>query len=826
MRPIPELVRTMLKSKSMTGSEGKPTNLVTIAGSGGWEQQETPARIMQGLGATPIPVSNWVKKTDGGYMCCWVDVTTLKLQTGFSANLDFLTTNYAIDSVIVTDSIVAFTAGDRHHQCVLYKRSDNKVLLIMLTGRGANCYISNTGNGDDWTFYSTVYNLGGTGQGGGYLFPGLVTPTGRLIFSGAMPSADFGAYYDKLSCIYTDDGGLTWGYIPISSWYAMEAAAQLCCLKDGTLFASFARGTGACPIYKSIDDGITWTEVANFVSGFSDKNYNNIYGLSFYYDALLDTAYAVKTGVGNFVIFKNEHPTQTTFIDKTAWIEVFDPNWGSNNSHGAQIYVLENHLIFVNPYWWWLAGWTSKDIKIPVKSIAISRNKNTAGQLTLGVDNKDGEWAPDGDINPNVLWLNKQIGVQQGYGSSLVKTFTGTIDSVDMSSFPQEITVNLRDHLKYALDQTITFPGVTWDLHSITYQWQTIEAIVTDLVSKAWMTAGEIHATGIVLQEQSFSWCKYADAFQELADLAGGYEFGCDEDGLFFFRKDSNVSPLAKGWILTFTDGAAQTLYYPIVAESDKIFDGDGVKYTRDVDYTIDYLTGAIASINIPDGATTMDYAYVSYEFVEGKDIVKLSYSLNDDAAYRKVAVYGQASTSKVAEGWTITFKDGKAKTGQLPASGTDKIYTSSHTYIRGTDYTINYLTGDITSLTIADGSYKMDYDYTDPNGPVVFGATDFPSRDYYNILPQKYLRINAGQSAKTSAECKAIADQTVYLMESRIRVCTFSSIGIPWLQIGDFIRVKETSTSISEIYRITDITTNMDDEGYTMDITCYHHSA
>ena len=226
MRTIPSAVQTLLKSRSMIGAN-KPSYEVTVEGlSGGWITPETPVRIYQGYGSTATAISNWIKKTDGDYMCCWVDVTTLELQTGFSADLGFMTTNYAIDSVVTTSAIKAFTA-DELSQCALYKRADGKVLMILLTGRGANCYISNSGNGDDWTFYSTVYDLGGAGSGDGYLFPGVVTPTGRIIFSGTMPSEAYDSYFDKLTFIYPDDEGETWGYVPKSSAVYTNGAGQL-----------------------------------------------------------------------------------------------------------------------------------------------------------------------------------------------------------------------------------------------------------------------------------------------------------------------------------------------------------------------------------------------------------------------------------------------------------------------------------------------------------------------------------------------------------------------------------------------------------------------
>ena len=137
MRTIPSAVQTLLKSRSMIGAN-KPSTKRPLRVWAAGITPETPTMDNTRLWFDSNGNFKLDKKTDGGYMCCWVDGTTLELQTGFSSNLDFLTNNYAIESAVSTDSITALVAN----VCVLYKRTDNKVLLIMLTGRGANCYIS------------------------------------------------------------------------------------------------------------------------------------------------------------------------------------------------------------------------------------------------------------------------------------------------------------------------------------------------------------------------------------------------------------------------------------------------------------------------------------------------------------------------------------------------------------------------------------------------------------------------------------------------------------------------------------------------------------
>lgn len=336
---------------------------------------------------------------------------------------------------------------------------------------------------------------------------------------------------------------------------------------------------------------------------------------------------------------------------------------------------------------------------LPVKSINISREKNMAASLSMTIENKNGDWAPDGTVHAEVLWPNEAITVYLGYGTNIVKVFTGYIDSISLSTFPQELTVTARDSLKYALDQIVSVAITGGTSHNLTYTNQTIEYIVGDLITKAGMTAGTVDSTGITLAEKTFSWCTYMDALQELADVAGGYEYGATEEGVIYFRKDK-----------------------------------------------------------IADTPTT------SYVFKEGEDILSLGYDLDDNAVYYKVAVYGKSPDTLDVD-------------------------------------------GNVTE-----------------EGHVVFADALFSSRVYYGILEQKIMKIDA-QEATTVAQCQAIADEAVRLMASRVRICSFEAVAVPWLQCGDYIQVIETSTTISELYRITNLSFDYSDSGATMSITCYHHS-
>ena len=151
---------------------------------------------------------------------------------------------------------------------------------------------------------------------------------------------------------------------------------------------------------------------------------------------------------------------------------------------------------------------------------------------------------------------------------------------------------------------------------------------------------------------------------------------------------------------------------------------------------------------------------------------------------------------------------------------GRPVVVTTSYQFVEGVD--IIQLGYDIDDK---DLYYSVAVYGKDANDAVIYYAATLPQTGYWNIPSGKVMRIDA-PDADTSAKCQAIADKAIYLMQTRARQVRFSTIGIPHLQRGDFIQVTEASSTISEIYRITDISTSQGPDGYTMELTCYYHAA
>jgi len=747
MRQIPTEVLTLLKSRSMIGAN-KPSNKVTVEGlvSGEYKWNETTVwhRPSTTYAGNNLSVA---KKINGKLIVCNIYNNII-----YEGECDSVADLVSADNSASGWKSAGITTYGTVYATV-YNLGADLYMTVCQFGvtdtypTKTEIYKSPSGNGGDWILYSTVASVmnGSWGMSGGFSGAGVpvILSTGRWV----MNCLDVGTYNGPhfLACT-SDDGGINWIFHKPTFWpydYYASVNKKIYVSPSGNLYSTMSDYYGNSELYiaRSTDAGVTWAtygwfDGSIFTAGFETPNFSLIDNKKngFY-------VFAFCGSVNKVWEFANPDADINAYTE-IATLPSFDA--------GAVSYCvteINNSLIFMRSNY--VLGIEAINAILPTKSIGINRNKNMAGSLNLSLDNKNGEWSPDNTVHQNVLFPNSEITVKQGYGTNLIQTFKGLIDRIEMSTFPQELKLSVRDKLKLALDQTITFTdGVT---HVILFQNQTVEAIFTTLCGYAGLTTGTIEATGLTLAEKTFSWESYADCFSWLADLVG-FEYGANEEGSIYFKKDA--IPQATDWILTFTSGTAQA-YAPIVESSEALKTSDGLTtYVKDTDYTIDYETGVITSITIPDGQTLMSYVFAAYTFKEGVDIVSLGYSIDDNDLYASVVVYGK-----------------------------------------------------------------------DPNDAVISASKDYVSKDYYKVLPQKILKIDASD-ADTVEKCQTIADRAEMLMRSRVREVSFASIAVPWLQVGDLIKVVESSTTISEIYRITDLSTTQDTNGYTMQLTCYHHSA
>lgn len=308
-----------------------------------------PTKVEQGYNEVTQAISNWVPTTDGRYMCCWLDTTTRELITGYSANLSFLSTNYTIESMVVTPSItVTYVTGS---PTSLYKRGDGKVLLFIMNNdidSWVKCYISASGNGDDWVFLSLVFESVATSISSaafGHVTIPIRLPSGRLVMAFPVGSQQMLSGYNFLTCIcvISDNDGVSWTITKYVTSASMYGAGQICLLPDGSLFFSWMYSAGTEYLLRSIDSGVTWVQVASWDTTFANSGLHS-WDMSYYYDPITATAYAY-SDVGGFVAYL-ENPTESNFSDVTAWVILIQGLHAEIPTSGCRIYMLGGFLLF------------------------------------------------------------------------------------------------------------------------------------------------------------------------------------------------------------------------------------------------------------------------------------------------------------------------------------------------------------------------------------------------------------------------------------------------------------------------------------------------
>jgi hypothetical protein len=113
-------------------------------------------------------------------------------------------------------------------------------------------------------------------------------------------------------------------------------------------------------------------------------------------------------------------------------------------------------------------------------------------------------------------------------------------------------------------------------------------------------------------------------------------------------------------------------------------------------------------------------------------------------------------------------------------------------------------------------------------DGSAIKASGTWPAADYNNVLPKKTMIVNAGDIVTDEAGCLAMVNAISNGITPKVREVNFVAVGNPYLQIGDLIRVTETTTCISEYYRITEISHQMNSTGspiFGTGLKCYHFS-
>jgi hypothetical protein len=402
---------------------------------------------------------------------------------------------------------------------------------------------------------------------------------------------------------------------------------------------------------------------------------------------------------------------------------------------------------------------------IPISSCHINRDPAAVAQrATIQFPNVNpantfdrGYYSPDrGDDFPQkqndwhqVIMPGANIQVQMGYGSNLVPVFTGQIDDVIMSPDDSIMEIDCRDLGCLLIDQQVD--DGTEEFY-LSYEGMDASYIVKDLLLKAGIPESKIvrlQESRIIVDFIEFNSMCYADAIGKLEDMTV-FELIFTEDGNVVWQEPRDGQPLAAAAITMSGYDELQLDYYPISKESEKVWSGS-TKYTRDVDYSIDWETGKIHRLvgsTIPDVTVVMiSFVYAAMVFREGVNLIKMPYKISRRDIYGKVIINGDGVQS--------------VKTLYKPES--------------------------------------------------------------YGVTIQKIITTN-NESITTQEKADEIANRYIKYMQRKHREINFESIGVPWIQIGDCIQVKESTTTSSEIYRIVGLNLNLSPEGFTLSGTCYHY--
>jgi hypothetical protein len=188
--------------------------------------------------------------------------------------------------------------------------------------------------------------------------------------------------------------------------------------------------------------------------------------------------------------------------------------------------------------------------------------------------------------------------------------------------------------------------------------------------------------------------------------------------------------------------------------------------------------------------------------------------------------------------------------------SGSDKVTSlnGSVTYSRNVDYEIDLENGKIRRLSgssIPSGAtIKIGYVYAGwvfREGEDIFslkfgvsrrniygtirvagkskeGVATAPSTmwDTSKVRKEKVLFAD-NQHLESQEECNECASRLKQDMVRRYTCAEFVAVGNPWLQVGDNIMVVESSTTISEVYKILSISFDLSPDGFTMSLKTFH---
>lgn len=379
-----------------------------------------------------------------------------------------------------------------------------------------------------------------------------------------------------------------------------------------------------------------------------------------------------------------------------------------------------------------------------------------------------GYYSPDrGDDVPadkndwyHVLFPGCEADIYMGYGGNLVRVFKGQVDDTVMWTVGASYQIELQ--LRDDAWSIIDKVVMDGSSYKLTYTAKTVEYIVTDLLTKAGIAATDIttEATGITITQKVFERLSYADALA-WCQTVSGFELLCDEEGKWSFHYPTDRQPEAEDEVLVLT----------------------GTDWTN---LAHDYVVSASQRVRSAAGGGGTLYS----------DSLDYEIELGSPARIRRRAGTtipdgGMVYVTYVYAAWS--FQEG-VDIFRLP-------YRISRRDIYGS--VVVYGKAEDDAALVGTYTYAGSTSYGVPADKVLF--VELPELD-------------------TTAKCQTAADQLGHDMVTKLREVQFAAVGNPWIRVGDCVRVRESSTTISEIYRVTSLSHSLRPDGFITEFSAYHY--
>lgn len=818
MNTIPPAIKTLLKSKCIIGSDSPAYQIDVQGGDQYSDATWQPANDVRSQVTFDYGCPSFAERSDGKILCTYYSKDQNKIFLSYVDNPDdiydtnncMVTNEWDFSATFAVNAGSYTTGSGLNSRSKLFTTASGTLILVCYDpgyhNAGTKCkvYSSVNGLGTDFSLIGTAWDDVSPAKISS--FTTVLTDigsihqlsSGRICFMCGKGKAGSGGFslfwiYGYYFC-YSDDDGVNWTVKEVD-WIGTNSYSYIPKINgigvaNNCIFTvtgcGIATGTWEGRISYSIDEGENWSNCTGYtqIGGelatsipcgvYSDQR--NTY-------LLHNDELAQPQGYLYYINQETNLPLtlQEPYNRTTLWEKYTTDSFSDITSSCIEeleldrpwflfcycIYAGDDDAMVI------VATRDFLSLNLYVKSINISRqitaNAQRCSIVTPNVDPDDftklGHYSPESDVTAsweNILKPGCDIIVNMGYGTDQTQVFHGEIDETNIDRDPRDanISINLRDDAWKILDKTINDGS---DNYFITYSNKTIEYIVNDALTKAGFTSITTESTGITVTSKTFDRVKYADIIEWCITISG-YELLIDETGAASFHRPTDRQPEKLDDDVELNAEVPVNLeLYPIVEDSIVVYSAankSGTLYELDVDY----------EITSGDDQTAWQINRLATGSIGDGDTVYVSY---------------------IYAAWV--FREG------------EDIFILGYKYSRLDVYAKIIVTG------------------KDENNDATQGLYELPSPSNYGVDEDKIMFID-DSDLDTDAKCQDTADQLAADMLKRYREVTYAAIGIPWLQCGDCVQIIETSSGISEIYRILSYNLTLDPSGMFMTFKAYHY--